>query len=500
MSSGLGSEALPTRALHTPARIVKTGVALLAIQGVTWVSTLVSLAVAPRFLGPKDFGVLVTATTIGMLLAALAGMGTNNLVVKRSARYPESTAGLVVNTIMARLSVWAALVAIGFIPCIIAFEPGPLLACVVVAALGVPISLALDTLIAGLQGNHLLGSSSRTVAFSSLSGQLVLAAGLVAGAGVVFAAASGILANGLSLIVIWFIFRRNFTGSRRIQLSVVRNISQEARTYFAWDVGQRLYASSPLLVISLLGGTAVAGSFAVATRLMSIPIFITTIITMSIYPTLAASAHDNEAWFGRVVRQSLRLSVVLTVPMSLTIAVFAGPLTSLLTGSQFDDAPQLISILALSIPFVAVNTVLGMSLFALDRQRLMAILMWTASFISILGLVIVFRSPANLPGLTQAQVAVSVVLLVESTSSVIVWKWAKQRLAGNISILDFLKPVSCALIMVMAALVLREIMPWWCAAPLAVATYVLFSVVLGSVTVSELSSIKHKFSRSPEPA
>jgi O-antigen/teichoic acid export membrane protein len=110
------------------------------------------------------------------------------------------------------------------------------------------------------------------------------------------------------------------------------------------------------------------GWYAAAYRIIGIPGFIPTMVIAPLFPALSRSAHEP-AIVRRTVAQTLRALLILMIG-ACAATVVAAPLIPTVLGwpSDFQDAVPLMMILAIHVPVVAVDMVLGVVLMAIHRE------------------------------------------------------------------------------------------------------------------------------------
>ncbi|MGE3077135.1 MAG: oligosaccharide flippase family protein [Dehalococcoidia bacterium] len=470
-------------------KLFKTGAALLSIQGITWITTLVGVLVVPRFLGPSEFGLLTTGMTAATIIGVFAVFGSTNYLIKETARAPIETYGLVFNVLYVRAGLWLGLNLV-LLPFLILMAPSAAFFVVFVASGLTSLTLLLtDGLMAGFQGNQRLGKVALVASSVGLLGQ----------AGTVFAAIStreavgvslaGLAATSAGLVTVAITFVFAFSGRMRPSRAAIRGILVAGPSYFAWDLGLAIYARVDLLILPTLAGTAVAGAYAFAYRLVSIPVFATTIITMAIYPALSTAAMEDAAWFRRVVTNAARLAFSVTAPMAAGLAVLSVPIVQLLSGDEFGRSAVLVVILAIHIPPAAVHTVLGVSLFARDHQKRMAAVAWGAVVFNV-ALNLITIPLANRiwddGALGSAFTSVATEVFVGS----FVWWWAWPTIDTNRLATGLARISVATLVMAGAAALANVAIGLFGAIAIGAATYVVAALVFGVFSPNDLQRLR----------
>ncbi|MGE0600068.1 MAG: oligosaccharide flippase family protein [Dehalococcoidia bacterium] len=470
-------------------KLFKTGAALLSIQGITWITTLVGVLIVPRFLGPSEFGLLATGMTAATIIGVLAVFGSTNYLIKETARTPNETHRLVFNVLYVRFALWLAINLV-LLPFLLLLGPSTAFKIVFAASSLTSLTLLLaDGFMAGFQGNQRLGRVallSSTVGVIGQGGTVLVA---VTSRAAVEVSLAGLAVTAAGFLTTAFVFVFAFSGPFRPSRATIRGILIAGPSYFAWDLGLAIYARVDLLILPALAGTAVAGAYAFAYRLAALPVFATTIITMAIYPALSTAAMEDSAWFRRVVTNAARLGFSVTAPMAAGLAVLSAPIVHLLSGDEFSRSAVLVVILAIHIPPAAVHTVLGVSLFARDHQKRMAAVAWGAVVFNVVLNLITIPLADHFwddGALGSAFTSVATEVFVGS----FVWWWAwptidTSRLASGIA-----RVSAATLVMAVAAAIANVAVGLFAAVAIGGATYVIASLAFGVFSPNDLQRLR----------
>jgi O-antigen/teichoic acid export membrane protein len=144
--------------------------------------------------------------------------------------------------------------------------------------------------------------------------------------------------------------------------------------FFIWQAALMVYGQIDVVLLSIFTHAAVVGWYSAAYRIIGIPTFIPVIITNAAYPALSQSAGRTGTAFRTLARRSLHVVLLLTIPVAVGIIVIAGPLLAFFGyPEEFRNSIPLVMILALTVPLVAADMVLAVTINALDRQRAWAL-------------------------------------------------------------------------------------------------------------------------------
>lgn len=378
------AEQAPTGELRRSSPIVRTALALLSVQGVTWTTTLVGILVVPRFLGADRLGGLAAASMLAAIIALVSAFGTTNQIVRSVARDRSHAANIVAHAIVLRLGIWVPAMVVTFIAGWFVFDSRSYLLVVMLMIAATGVSLVSGALVAGLQGNQSLGRVSLVTAGIGVIAQAVTVLVVVRGGELVALSALALAVTTLTAIVTGALFWTRLRGPIRLSRTMLVGVASGGLGFLAWDLALQIYGAIDYLLLATLTDATTVGNYAFAYRLAGIPVFASTIATAAIYPVLAAAARKDDEWFRRVLAYGIRLVLIVTLPLAIGLAALAPEITKLVApGQSFNMSAPLLIILAFHIPLAAIHTVMGAAMFARDLQRRMAVVGWTAAALSV---------------------------------------------------------------------------------------------------------------------
>lgn len=355
-----------------PMAIVTRGaLALLSTQPITWAATLLTTLLLPRFLGDQGLGQYSVAFNLAGILGTLLSLGIPNYLVRNIASAPataveEGPAALVIVLSASLLGSLVLLVAQPYLR--LPLEPSSFLMLAALAGMGVTLALrVLSALLNGQQRHaRFAWINAAGVLFGALAGSAALFGG---GDAAAFMAAT----SAATLVVVVFAWRgSDFHLDRaalnpRLWLHVLRG----GAPFFGWNIALQIRNQIDVILVAALLSQHAAGWLSAAYRIVFLPMFLPTIITMPLAPVLSQAAHTGDlASFRHTLRRSLLSVLVLTAPASAMIMALAPHVPALLRwGESFVPSVPLITILAIDQPLGAIDMVLGTALFSLRKER-----------------------------------------------------------------------------------------------------------------------------------
>ena len=354
-------------------RVVRNIIALLINQVGNWIITLILTIALPRYLGVNEFGLYSFALAFVGFFALGMKLGTGTYLSWRIPREPELAGRLTFNTLLLQLPLIlvCSAVAIIVVPLL---DPTPLMLHVtLLLLLATSISSLSATLSSGLTGLQIM----KIPAFIMLGGAALDTGLVVAGMRfdislLVIAALSAL--SEVAIFVVMAIYalprlRLNF----HVDPTLWRAILLGGMPFFAWSVVLLFYWQIDITMIKAMvshDADAVVGWYAAASRLTNIPLFLPMIVVAPLLPALSAELNANSPRFRDMVSRSLRLVTLVALPAGAAVMVLSNQVTDLLHYPPgFGPVSILLRILALNVPLVAIDMILGTALIAAARQR-----------------------------------------------------------------------------------------------------------------------------------
>jgi O-antigen/teichoic acid export membrane protein len=351
--------------------VARGAFALLGTQPLTWGASLLTGIMVPRLLGADGLGEYTIALTIASMGATATSLGISEYLVRRVAQQPatldqDAGVALLVQTIttfvgalMIALIVW-----LGFFSLVE-------LRLLSITLVGVMlITPAQTVLLSSFRGRELHRQYAWFNAAGVVLGQLGGLLALLVGGGVLaYAAVAGAATIG-STAVAWKVsgLRPRLPAFGRSLWRQCWQFTRGGFPFFTWNMTLSITGNIDRVLLGLFVPAAEVGWYAAAFRVISIPIFLPTLIITPLFPALSRSAHEPDT-IRRTLTRTMRILLLLMAPLSAGIAALSPVIPALLGWpADFDNASPLIATLALQLPIVGVDMILGVVLMAIGRQ------------------------------------------------------------------------------------------------------------------------------------
>jgi O-antigen/teichoic acid export membrane protein len=353
--------------------VIRGALAMLSTQPITWAASLLAAAFVPRLLGAQSLGQLSFAMSVAAIVGTAFGFGIPDYLTRRIAqrsagehRLNDTILGFYVHT--ASSTVGVVLVGIGslFVPASVVDVP--LLFIAFISVLTAPAQAALLSFFRGREKHAWYAwANAGQVAMATVGGVLAL----IAGADVRIYALIGAIFSTLSTLLCWKL-ASFWPTPPHLSAGLLREGWQYIRgglPFGVWNLTLTVYGMGDMVLMGMLANSTETGWYSAALRIVGVTVFIPTIIVTPLFPAVSRNVGNPEV-LRRAIAQTLRLSLFMTIPLGAGILAVAPRVPSLLGWSdEFSNTIPLMQILALHIPAVAIDMVLGTILLAVGRER-----------------------------------------------------------------------------------------------------------------------------------
>jgi O-antigen/teichoic acid export membrane protein len=235
------------------------------------------------------------------------------------------------------------------------------------------LAVIVGVLTGALQGIQELRSVAVIDGVSKLALLGLVALFLLQDYGATGVAAAYILSDLLALGCLLAAVKRHNGLSGPVSLGSWRSLFTGGLPFAVWEAALLTYARVDVILLSFFTTSAVLGWYYAAYRIISIPLFLPSILMTVVFPALSANS-GNRATFNALARKGVSLAALTTMPMAFGLIVLGDKIIELFGyPAEFSNSVVPIMILAAGLPLVAVNMIIASALAALDRQKQWAI-------------------------------------------------------------------------------------------------------------------------------
>ena len=367
--------------------------ALLSSQVLTWGIALVVATLQPRLLGPEGVGQLSLAWSIWAMASVIISFGGSKVITLDTARGSESE-GLVGR--MLGLQSLLYLASIPVVGLIVLFAGYSARTAVVILLIGftVPFALVSAGSASVFYGLERMGTPARIDVIGRLVGAAVAIGTLLITDSVIWMALASIFNAVLHATLMLRALHKGTRFRLRPRFVGLAAVAGLGAAFVVINASLVIYQSIDTVVISLLMDPEQLGWYSAADGLFGTMLFVPTIVTSALLPVMARLGRGDDEAARSLVRRSLRLVILVAVPVGLGVTAIATPVCVLLFGSSFEPSGQVLAVYGLVLVITAPSIVLGQYAAAIHRQKLWAAVM-VAAIVMTIPLDLVFIPWAN---------------------------------------------------------------------------------------------------------
>lgn len=369
--------------------------------------------VATRVLAPASFGRYSTASAFVVIGGLLADFGTTTVIVRRVSRDPDGSDTLLTRTILACLGLGVASALAVAAVAVVAGYPAATRTDVLIAALALPSSACLTSVLGALDGRGLIARRA-VLTFVQLA---VVALGgtvgvLVAGArGAVVALAVG---PALTLVVAAVQLRRHGVWSLRVQGHRAASVEllRDALPFGVLAGISALQLRFDVVLLSLVSSAAETARYDLAVRVLEALAYLGTVVAApALFILSRRLGGGDRAGAQRALNEAGRFLALVGVPVSALLVGLHDPLVTAAFGARYQGVALPLAIVGGQLWLAFLAGLQGAAILAGDR-------VWPAVPVAalvmgvIVGLDVVLVPSFGAVGAAAATVAGTLVMIV----------------------------------------------------------------------------------------
>lgn len=426
-------------------------------------ASLVLFAALGRATGEGGLGVFVFAFALLQVAIVPVDLGYDRWAIRRLAVDRSDVRGLVADVFLMKLVLAGPVLALTFAGVAAAGYGSETRNAVYVAAVGVMIDSFARTaysVFTAWERNERVAISLVAQRFSAAGLGLIA---LAAGGGVVSVAATYAVGAGLGLIVALALLRQTIGGlPSGFDRSRWRATTRASLPFAVQDVFTAVIFRVDAVILSLMTSQAAVGRYGAAYRLFEATFFLPVALSSAFAPMYTYLEHDSDPPVRPVFARSLKLALVLLLPVAVSFLTLAEPWMRIIFGRQFEDAAGPLRLLAPAVVLLALVTLA--SSLVVGRGEARSMVKATAAMAALN----VALNVALIPGWEESGAALAM-LVTEAFYAVVSIGLAVRMVGSPGWTRTLAAPLLAAAVMVAPALALAD--HFWLAMPLSLAVF-----------------------------
>lgn len=332
-----------------------------------------------RILEPEGAGKYYYAVVIFVWFDILTNFGLNTYLMREVSRNKEQANRHLYNTSLLRLG----LAALG-VPVLGAFlftrqtlASPPLAPDTIIAIVLLYVGLIPTSLSTGLTALfYAFEKAEYPAAISTIATMVKATLGilvLVLGYGIIGLAGASVVTSLVTLAILTYLARRFFFRPRREpDRSLRRRMLREGWPLMLSHLLATIFFKVDVLLLEVIRDNKTVGRYSTAYKWLDTINVIPAFLTMGLFPMLSRQAKEDVPGLRRTYQLTVKLLVMVALPVAVLTTVTADMLVNLLGGSAYlPDGAIALQIMIWSIPVGWINSVTNYVLIAFDRQGLL---------------------------------------------------------------------------------------------------------------------------------
>lgn len=348
--------------------IGKNLISLATSQLVNRVLGAIVLLVLPRYLGPADYGIYMTALSFFGILCVFSGYGLDGLFIKDVSRDQTlSQRYFSANVVIKEMLSFLLLIILGLTIYALSYPANTILAILTLAPAVFFYSAtnsysAVFRAYEKMEYNAILEIS---VSLIRLLGVLIV----IQLGGNIFWIISIIVISYLAFALIGFILinKKFFKITWAIDRHSIIDLFKKSTPFFLVSAVAVIQGQIGLIMLSKLGNNVEVGLFSAANELTNILYIVPNLTATVLFPVYSRQYHKSSESLVSASNLSLKYMAILGLPMSAGIYFVAPQVINFIFGSSFSGSALILQILGLGIWMLFIANTIAYVLTAADR-------------------------------------------------------------------------------------------------------------------------------------
>jgi O-antigen/teichoic acid export membrane protein len=439
--------------------------------------TFLFFVVVSREFGREGIGLYSFAIAFTAFFAAFAEFGLYQLTVREVSRRRSETATYFGGVLTLRL--WLTLATAGVLAAVtVAALPRDRWATVLLIGAFQLLNKLYDGF-AAVYVAHERMTVAGVLEFTLRSGTAVAGLLVIASGGGLLAALAMLpLANLIQSGVGYLLVRRDF-GVPRLQPSIpaLRALARNAAPYTLSSILYPLTQRTDVVVLGLLLTASDAGVYNVAYRIIYLTFFLPYFGGLAVFPIASRLYPHALSDLRQLYQRSMRVTVLLAIPVAAGVWLVAPELVPLLFGPEFRDSVMVLRMLSPLLVLAAFEVIVGPFLTAIDRQAQRTRAEWAAAAVNVicnLALVPAFGMHGS-----------AVAALGSETVMVALFLWFGRDVLGSSLPWSRIAVATVGVTAFLVPLAWWHPLPLWAEVPLATLTYIAVLALVPAIRADE---------------
>jgi len=332
-----------------------------ALRGITEIAgkaaSIVLFAVIAHRLGEVAVGHYVTVLALTQILWTVADFGTNRWLLREIAADRDAMRHLLADAVGLKVATASALILASTIVAAAVGAGETMTALIALLGISMILDLASTIPIAVFVAHEQM----RYYTYAAIPNKYLQAAlgiaVILAGGGIVAVGAAAAASSLVALVIaVWLLLRHYPRAERNVSITRWPRMARSAGLFGVQDVLAQVVMRIDTVLLSLLVAGAAVGWYGASYRLIDATLFISWSIVISATPMYTYLSSTSRPTIGEIYGDSVRLVLMLVVPVATTLFVCAHDIVNLAFGLEdFAPSVDILRVLAFSPIFYALS-------------------------------------------------------------------------------------------------------------------------------------------------
>jgi O-antigen/teichoic acid export membrane protein len=353
-------------------------------QIITWASSFILMMFLPRYLGAEAYGRLYFAISLTALGGLFIDLGIGGFFVKEVARDRTKVNRFFMDSAGLRITAWLVVMAGMFLYSLATGYQAESMTILLVLGFGKLLESISDLAHKVFQSFERLSYRSVAVIVERVSLAAVAVAMLLMGFGTVAIALVMTFSVLLNFITCVILLPKLVRLKIQIQPTMWKPLLRGALPFLISTFFSFVYFRIDVLMLSAMAGDLVVGWYGAPYRLFDTLMFFPVILHMAMFPVLSRLWRESREGFVRTARQALNITIIVASAIAFLLVLLSRPIVEMLFGlGDYANSVILLQGLALCLPVVYVNFVVGTVNTCADKQKELAFVSMAATAVNI---------------------------------------------------------------------------------------------------------------------
>jgi len=241
--------------------------------------------------------------------------------------------------------------------------------------------------------------------------------------------------------ILLYIFARKIIGLKLyFDFAFIKKMLKKALPFGVATFCMIIYFKVDVLMLSVIKGDGAAGIYTAAYNFLEVLILLPVAFLISLFPVFSVLYKQSETELLTTFNNALKILVTLGIPVIVGMIAISNRIVIIFYGEQFKNSGEPLSILALAIGFIYIGYLFSFLTSSIDRQNIVMIISFAGMVMNIaLNFVLIpvwsYSGAAAATSITELMVFMSFYIFI------------KRRFNDYFFSMEFLKPVSAAVVM-----------------------------------------------------